>query len=246
MSLSGADSWFTMDQFENDILRLSEQSIDPYLTGNIWLVRGKDRCIVIDTGTGMLSPLPMINSVVQQPLMAIACNAWYDHAGGLHFFSERACHVLDKELITNPTIESSAVSTYCNRNMLKALPYPDFKLASYSMQGSSPTKVLENGEIIDFCNRQLEVIHAPGMTPGSIVLWENSTGSLFTSDLFYDDPLDGFRNEEKSPPTYVEQQHLDSLIRIRDLPVVTVYPGHFDCFGKRRMLDIIDKYLVSL
>jgi glyoxylase-like metal-dependent hydrolase (beta-lactamase superfamily II) len=245
MTFSVSDFWFAIDDAGNDILRLREQSIDPYLTGNIWLVRGTSRCAVVDTGTGMLSPLPIIKSVVQLPLVAIACNAWYDHAGGLNFFSERACHASDKALISDPTSESSALSTYFNENMLKALPYPDFELASYRMQGSAPTKVLEDGEIIDLGNRQLEVIHAPSMTPGSIALWEKSTGSLFTSDLIYDDPLDGVRDDDASPPTYDEQQHLNSLLRIRDLPVVTVYPGHFERFGKARMVEIIDQYLAG-
>jgi glyoxylase-like metal-dependent hydrolase (beta-lactamase superfamily II) len=239
-----AEFWFAINHCENDVLQLREIWIDPYLTGNIWLMRGSERSIVIDTGTGILSPVPILNGIAQQPLTAIACNGWYDHAGGLHFFSERACHALDQDLITHPTIETSAASTYVNETMMMALPYPDFEIGAYSMQGLQPTKILAHGEIVDLGNRKLEVIHTPGITPGSMVLWEKSTGSLFTSDLLYDDPFDGVRNEEESPLTYNEQQHLQSLMQIRELPVVTVYPGHFACFGRQRMLEIIDEYLV--
>ena len=98
---------------------------------------------------------------------------------------------------------------------------------------------------MDLGDRQFEVIHVPGMTPGSIALWEASTGSLFTSDTLYDDPFATERADEPDAPvTYNESQHQASLLRLRDLPVVTVYPGHFACFGRERMLEIIDEILV--
>jgi len=245
MQKNVSEFWYAIEQRDNHILRLREAWIDPYLAGNIWLLRGSNRSLVIDTGTGMLSPASILNSCANQPVLAVACNGWYDHAGGLHFFSERACHVAEQNLITNPSKESSAVSVYVHENMLAALPYGDFKLESYRMQGVKPTITLEDGEMIDLGDRQFEVIHVPGMTPGSIALWEASTGSLFTSDTLYDDPFATERADEPDAPvTYNESQHQASLLRLRDLPVVTVYPGHFACFGRERMLEIIDEILV--
>jgi hypothetical protein len=32
---------------------------------------------------------------------------------------------------------------------------------------------------------------------------------------------------------------------LRALPVETVFPGHFGCFGRARMIEIIDRCLAS-
>ena len=49
-----ADLWFSIEVYENDILLLRESHIDPIAVGDIWLVRGRDCDLVIDTGSGML------------------------------------------------------------------------------------------------------------------------------------------------------------------------------------------------
>jgi len=105
---------------------------------------------------------------------------------------------------------------------------------------------VQDGDVFDLGDRRLEVLHVPGMTPGSIALWEAATGSLFTSDTLYDDPFEAVRPEEdESPVTYNERQHRESLARLRELPVQTVFPGHFSCFGRKRMLELIDAILES-
>ena len=51
-----ADLWFSIEVYENDILLMRESHIDPYAVGDIWIVRGRDRDLVIDTGSGMVAP----------------------------------------------------------------------------------------------------------------------------------------------------------------------------------------------
>jgi glyoxylase-like metal-dependent hydrolase (beta-lactamase superfamily II) len=239
-----SEFWYAIRPCEQNIVQLREACIDPYLAGNIWFVRGTSQSLVIDTGTGMVSPVPILSCLTDGPLLAVACNGWYDHAGGLHFFEERACHELEQEIITEPTAETSAASVYVNDDMLLALPHEDFRINSYRMHGAKPTKTLKHGELIDLGNRQFEIIHVPGITPGSIVVWEEATGSLFTSDTLYCDPLNGERDAEQlEPVNYNDQQYKESLMRIRDLPVTMVYPGHFACFGREKMLEIIDDLL---
>ena len=82
----------------------------------------------------------------------------------------------------------------------------------------------------------MEVLHVPGVTPGRLALWEKATGSLFTGDTVYDDPL-----KRKSTP--LDAAARESLERLRRLPVSHVYGGHFGRFGRARMLELIDGYL---
>ena len=82
----------------------------------------------------------------------------------------------------------------------------------------------------------------PGETPGTMVLWEAQTGSVFTSDTLYDDPLSERSSEAAANPV----AYRTSLERLRELAVKTVYPGHYRPFGRDRMLEIIDSLLGTM
>ena len=43
--------------------------------------------------------------------------------------------------------------------------------------------------MVDIGNRHFEVLHLPGHSPGSIGLWEEASGTLFSGDAVYDGPL---------------------------------------------------------
>ncbi|MGH6883340.1 MBL fold metallo-hydrolase [Hypericibacter sp.] len=235
-----AEFWYGVEAHDHGIVRLRETAIDPYLAGNMWLVRGSRRDLLIDTGTGIVSARPILENLSGKPLLAVACVGFYDHAGGLHHFAERGCHPAEADRIARPTLESSAVADYVSEGFVAFLPYEGFETAAYRMQGTTPTVQLGDGDVIDLGDRQLEVLHMPGMTPGSIALWEAATGSLFSCDTLYDDPVITRAFEPPDRPAYLE-----SVKRLKTLPVVTVYAGHFATFGRARMMEIIDRRLGS-
>jgi len=227
--------WYGIDCFADGIMRLREAWVDPFCSGNLWLLRGSDRSVLIDTGMGVVSPRRILDGIIDEPLLALACNCFCDHAGGLHNFDERGCHRLEAQRIADPTSKSS-LSAYVNSDMLLAVPDNEYEIDSYRMPGAAPTVVFNDGDSIDLGNRRLEVLHVPGVTPGSMVLWEAQTGSLFTSDTLYDDPMPERDFYAADPLTYSQ-----SVNRLRTLPVRTVYGGHFGIFGGDRMHEIIDK-----
>jgi glyoxylase-like metal-dependent hydrolase (beta-lactamase superfamily II) len=111
------------------------------------------------------------------------------------------------------------------------------------MRGAVPTILFDDGDVIDLGDREIEVLHVPGMTPGSIVLWEKASGSLFTSDTLFDDPNPGLRVKYHVPPDSFDPQlraaRIANLKRLNDLPVKTVYAGHFGRIGRDRMLGLV-------
>lgn len=230
-----AEIWYAIESCDHRILRLREAWIDPYLAGNMWLARGRDRDLLIDTGTGIVSPRPVIDAISGKPLLAVALNSFYDHAGGLHFLDERACHRLAAEAVADPTPATSLSSIYVSDDMLRALPYPGFRVADYVMAGAPPTRLLEDGDVLDLGDRQFAVLHLPGVWPDCIGLWEAATGSLFTGDALYDDPDATRRFRPRDRAAF-----LQSLARLRALPVRTVYPGHFARFGRQRLAALAD------
>jgi glyoxylase-like metal-dependent hydrolase (beta-lactamase superfamily II) len=235
-----AEVWYGVQPQAAGLVRLNEVHMNPYAVGDIWFLRGSERDVVIDTGSGIVPLAPIIETISDKPVLAVALNCFYDHAGGWHAFAERACHPLDAASLIDPSVESSLASIYLTDAMLSALPYAGYSAADYRMIGAEPTRLLEDGDVIDLGDRTLEVLHVPGRSPGGVALWEAATGSLFTSDMLYDG-AHGLAWPPENPMPYIE-----SLRRMRRLPVVQVYPGHYGRFDGKQMAAIIDEQLVEL
>ncbi len=80
-------------------------------------------------------------------------------------------------------------------------------------------------------------MHLPGHSPGSIGLWEEATGILFSGDAVYDGPLlDELGGSDIGA-------YIATMRRLRELPVVVVHGGHEPSFGRERLTQICDDYL---
>ena len=81
------------------------------------------------------------------------------------------------------------------------------------------------------------MFHLPGHSPGSIGLWEQATGTLFSGDAIYDSYLLD-ELPESDIPVYIR-----TMKRLRELPVDVVHAGHKASFGRARFVELIDAYL---
>jgi len=235
-----ADLWFSIAAYENDILLLRESHIDPYAVGDIWIVRGRDRNLVIDTGSGMVAPAPLVGAISGKPVTAVALNHYYDHAGGWHSFSERACHPHDAPALEMFDVKNAGVSDYLNESTLWSLPSEGYQLGDYALTPAKPTRLVDDGDVFELGNRCLQVMHVPGRTSGGLAIWEESTGSLFTSDMLYDGDH-GLAWPPAEPEAYCA-----SIRRFRQLPVNRVYAGHYGTIDRNRMLELIDEQIADL
>ncbi len=235
-----ADLWYSIEAFENNILLLRETHIDPYAVGDIWIVRGRERDLVVDTGSGKVNPAPLVEAIAVKPVTAIVLNASYDHAGGWHNFADRLCHPLDAPTLENFDVESAEVFDYLNDATLKALPVEGYQLSDYSLTQASPSRTVDEGDEIDLGDRCLRVMHVPGRSPGGLALWEQASGCLFTSDMLYDGDH-GLAWPPADPDAYCA-----SLRRFRELPVRRVYPGHYGTLDRKRMIEVIDAEIALL
>ena len=235
-----AGDWYKILSQDDGILRFTERHVDPYAVGDFWLVEGEERDLVVDTGSGIVPPIPVIRRVSSKPLLAVALNCYYDHAGAWYSFAERACHPLEAAALQNPARENSSFSTYLKEESLAELPWEGFSLVDYRMIGAEPTVLLRDGDEIALGDRTIEVLHVPGRSSGGLALWETATGSLFTSDMLYDG------GHGPAWPPDEPDAYDASLKRFRDLPVRTVYPGHYGPFGAERMRSLIDQQLSQL
>jgi len=235
-----ARHWYAIKPLDAKIVWIREIHVDPYVAGDIWLLRGSERDLVVDTGMGIVPPAAEIESLTTKPVVAIALNCYFDHAGGWYEFSERLCHPLDAEALGDPSEESGSALDYLTDESLWALPRSGYTASDYRMHGATPTGLVEEGDSIDLGDRALEVIHLPGRSPGGIALWEPGSGSLFTSDMLYDGSS-GAAWPPDEPASYCE-----SLGRLAELPVRRVYPGHYGPIDGARMAVLIETQLADL
>ncbi|HLY77211.1 MAG TPA: MBL fold metallo-hydrolase, partial [Thermoplasmata archaeon] len=97
---------------------------------------------------------------------------------------------------------------------------------------------VEEGHVIDLGDRRFEVLHLPGHTHGSAGLWEDRTGTLFSGDAVYAvGPL------IDTTPTSSVSEYLETMRRLREVPVKVVRPGHDFSFGREMLIDRCEGYL---
>jgi glyoxylase-like metal-dependent hydrolase (beta-lactamase superfamily II) len=236
-----AEPWYAIDAHPGGVLRLREHAIDPFAVGDIWLVRGRERLLAVDTGSGIVPLAPRVAAIAGAlPVTALACNPYFDHAGGWGGFAERLCHPLDAPALADPRAENASLAAYLNAGTLRALPRAGFCVERHAMRPATPTGTVTDGARLDLGGRVLEVLHVPGRSPGGLALWEEASGSLFTSDMLYDG-AHGAAWPPDDPAAYSE-----SVRRMRALPVVQVFPGHYGPMEPARMREVIDAQLADL
>jgi glyoxylase-like metal-dependent hydrolase (beta-lactamase superfamily II) len=155
-----------------------------------YLVLGKDRGVVIDTGTGIGDLNRVIKELTDLPVSVVNTHSHWDHIGDNHQFQEIACYnhpaCVDKLLagVGHSRLESSIKGD----SIWKPLPQ-DFDADSWEIPSVEPTVLLEDGDVIDLGGRTLEVIYTPGHSPGSICLLDKINRLLFSGDTFFPGPL---------------------------------------------------------
>ncbi len=237
MTIKTARDWYESTSMGDGVTLIREIHVARWLRCNIWHVRGRDADLVVDTGMG-LRPLPQeIARLSDRPQIALMTHSHFDHAGGLCDFDVRCGHRHEAGIIAAPTPANTVADTgYVRAETFTALPWEGFSHADFVVRPAPLTRLLDEGDVIDLGDRVFHVFHLPGHSPGSIALYEASTGLLFSGDVIYDGAL--IDDLYHSKPEVLAASHA----RLRELPVTTVHGGHFGSFGQARMIELLDEY----
>lgn len=229
--------WYTVTRFADDVRLISELHITEFYRCNIWHIRGRDSDALIDSGMGVVSLREHVTLVTEKKLQAIASHTHFDHIGCHHEFEFRCVHSAEADLLANPTRLNTLADPYVTDEIFTALPPAPYQSSTYAVKAAPAVRLLEDGDTIDLGNRQLEVIHTPGHSPGGIALWEAATATLFSGDIVYDGQL--------IEDTYHAnaEDYYRSMKRLLDFPVETVHGGHFGSYGRERHRQIILQWL---
>lgn len=244
-----AERWFDMVDIDSELTLLREPHVDPLIRSNTWILRGRDSDLVIDSGLG-IAPLPL--PIDSRRFIAVATHAHYDHVGGMQPFDEVIVHRCEAEDLRTGADVGALIADRIPREerlmlaragyplegeLLDAYPHREFEPGKYALKPVEPTRIVDEGDVIDLGDRRLEVLHLPGHSRGSIGLWDESSGELFSGDAIYDGPL-----LDELPGSDVDA-YVETMRRFRSLPARVVHAGHDPSFGRERLIELCDAYL---
>lgn len=247
--LTVAAHWFSVDEVSPTLSLVREPHVKPLLAANTWVIHGRDRDLVIDSGLGVASLRAGVPQMFERTPALVVTHGHLDHLGGAHEFEEIWAHpgeqlersgrgtLLPKEL---GEVLGAPDGIFGDDVLIDAIPNAGYDPQTYELRPVTPTRELGEGDVVDLGDLQFQVLHLPGHTPGSIGLYEPDLKMLVSGDVAYDDEdmidfLDG-----SSPRDYQA-----TMRRLLELDVETVVPGHGDRFGQERLVQIAEHYLRS-
>ncbi len=211
------ESWLTASKVADQVWRIDDHGSD-----NMYLVEGKSRALLIDTGLGVAKLADFVKTLTALPVIVVNTHGHPDHAGGNDQFPSAYAPALDFDAIRAVGARES------RRQMLerttKATPAAAGVLSADEAARLTAAELVpvEDGHVFDLGGRRLEVIAQPGHTPGEIVLLDAASRLLFTGD---NDNTLVWLFLPTSRPLEVYLQSLRKL-KGREAEFDTILPGH--------------------
>ena len=219
--MSDDNKYFKISK-HNDYLFVIQENISivhPVYTNdplNMYLILGAHTALLLDTGCGIHPLKPIVDDLIdKRKLLVINTHTHWDHVLGNVEFEEIYIHENEADIVSKPYDVSyfkdspnEIVNRYAEQNFL----IPPAKTIS----------TLKGGDIFDLGGLEIEVIHCPGHSPGSICLL-TSNNELFTSDVAYYG--DQFLPKRENFPQVLDT--LSKLIKLCEKQkIIELYPSH--------------------
>jgi glyoxylase-like metal-dependent hydrolase (beta-lactamase superfamily II) len=190
------------------------------LSSNCWIVSAgpEDPVIVIDPADELER---IVEALAERPVTAIVLtHCHFDHLAAAAGLAEKTgapllAHSLDAPFVSDRVGTGAAL---------------------FAMEGTapSPDRELEDGDVIQGAGFELEVVHTPGHTPGSISLL--SEGRLFSGDLIFAGSV-GRTDFPRGDARELKRSIVERVAPLSD--DTDVHPGHGPdtTVGRERMLN---------
>lgn len=165
----------------------------------IYVIEGKHRAMVIDTGMGIGSLKECIDEFCTLPLIAANTHGHPDHAGGNAEFEKVYLHPEDKALYYQMVTRRFRTS-----DVEKIFGEEGEIYIKNMLDMSENIKPLSEGNVFDLGGRTITVYKIEGHTKGSVVFYDSLTKWLFVGDAI------------SLQDTWVYLDYSTSLVRYRN------------------------------
>ena len=161
----------------------------------MYIIEGTKKAMLIDTGTKCEKLDDVVRQITQKPLYVVITHIHIDHAGNMDFFDNVYFHPADTVL------------------MSRVKPY------------KGKVHYIKNGDLFDLGGTTIEVLEAPGHTPGSIVLLDRKAGNCYSGDAFGSGQVWMQLQPHVSMAIYAEScRKMEALM---DKGITKIYCGHY-------------------
>lgn len=234
------DEEFTCEEVEPNIFLCQERYYTSFNVANLYAIRGTKMDLIVDTGVGLWDFASFLRDkgiIGTRPYLAVATHVHFDHAGGLFQFEDVGIHALEAGALEDG--DSYEACCFMSDSQCSKPPSSSWRARDYKLTATTPTRLLHDGDILDLGDRKLCVLHLPGHSRGSIGLWDESNGILFSGDAVYHGTLLDILPYSNIPDYVCSFQKMIDLA-----PQVTrVLPGHCDIFDGDRLKELAEEYL---
>lgn len=223
------NDWFTIDKIDERTYIISEYR--HWEETHCYLLNGSERSLLIDTGLGICNIYDVVKKLTDKPITAVATHIHWDHIGGHKYFPDFYSH---KEELNWLNGEFPLTIEQIREMVVDRCDLPEgYQVDTYDFFQGTPTRVLEDNDVIDLGDRSVRVLHTPGHSPGHMCFYEKDQGYLYTGDLVYKDTLFAYY------PSTDPKAYLSSLKTVAALGAKRIFPAH-------HTLDIQPEILVRM
>ena len=169
--------------------------IEEKLGVGAYLLIGEHTALLSDTCNGLVNIKRTVRKLTKKPVIVMNTHGHADHAGGNGPFKEVYIHEGDAHMLA-PAWQKHQRKMFWG-HAIKRYPYARFLLKLVELKFSFNKKAtpitLPDGHVFDLGGRVVRTLHLPGHSPGSVILLDESTVSLYVGDainpglfLFFD------------------------------------------------------------
>jgi len=180
--------WFRVLEVGEGVLAITEPFQSQEV--NSFLILGKDKALLFDTGMGMDTISSLVNELTTLPVIVLNSHTHPDHVGGNHEFDSVLA-------MSTPFTDQNALHGYSHEGMRSEIgadafcmkDLPTFDTSKYSIKPFHIARRVGEGDRIELGGRTLKIMSVPGHTPDAVALLDSANGYLWTGDSFYLGPI---------------------------------------------------------
>lgn len=214
--------WFEVAEIGAGVWSISEPGHVEYVYS--YLIEGERDLAILDTGMSVGDFAGLVREISDRVPLVIQSHAHWDHIGASWQFDRVLVHPTEREALA-AGYPNEKLRPWFNEDELTGIPLPaSFDINTAEIPGATASGELHDGQLIDLGNRQIELTHTPGHSPGGMTILDRTSRLLFPGDAANYGPiyLDG---EDADPIAYRNTvKQLAALSSEAGL----VYPSHYD------------------
>lgn len=230
MAMVAQNKFFTAVRVDDQIIQISG------LAGEkCYLVEGSDRSLLIDGLTGVGSLRSFVRELTEKPIMIAVTHGHLDHTGAAWEYGEAFIHPDDIALMYSGMHSNAAdrlnFACLSMKFGVKLRTVPT--MADVIPARPIKTYPIYDGDIFDLGGTQLEVIHVPGHTYGSVMFLDREKRIIFGGDGLNANTLLNLQGSASVEEYYQSLQHLKT------------YYDDFDFFWNGHDVEGVPKTIVE-